>query len=146
MPQLKVCSRCHNAKPIHGFYVQKHWRTGKPSRAAICKTCRSEYARAHKKPKLDKERARRAKAGTHLLAYLKTHPCVQCGESDPIVLDFDHVRDVKHYSVTYMVSHQFGLKSIQAEMDKCQILCANCHRRKTAKEQNGSRLRDYNPL
>ena len=66
--------------------------------------------------------------------YLKEHPCINCGESDPVVLDFDRLQD-KKYNVSEMIG-AFGLKSVIKEINKCQVLCANCHRRKTAKDQN----------
>jgi hypothetical protein len=97
------------------------------------------------KPKLLIERARRAALGTAVLAYLEEHPCVDCGEKDPVVLDFDHVRGEKRMSVTRMISLQYSSKTLFDEIAKCDVRCSNCHRRKTAKAQNWSRLRNYIP-
>lgn len=73
--------------------------------------------------------------------FLKNNPCTDCPESDPIVLEFDHVRGVKHRNVADMINAGFSLKSIQKEIDKCEVRCANCHRRKTFKERKrGSRI------
>jgi hypothetical protein len=64
--------------------------------------------------------------------YLATHPCVDCGEADPVVLEFDHVRGEKRMDVGRMAtSVGVGLVTLQAEIDKCEVRCANCHRRKT---------------
>jgi hypothetical protein len=60
--------------------------------------------------------------------YLLSHPCVDCGNNNIIVLEFDHVRDQKLYNVSDMVFRSFSLKTIQKEIDKCEIRCANCHR------------------
>lgn len=66
--------------------------------------------------------------------YLATHPCVDCGETDIVVLEFDHQRD-KVGAITVMVNKPCGWDTIKAEIEKCLVRCANCHRRKTAKEQ-----------
>tara|TARA_R110000787_G_scaffold9510_1_gene33148 strand:- start:987 stop:1397 length:411 start_codon:yes stop_codon:yes gene_type:complete len=55
-------------------------------------------------------------------------PCVDCGENNPIVLEFDHVRGEKRANVSDMTRHAYSLKAIQEEIDKCDIRCANCHR------------------
>jgi hypothetical protein len=68
----------------------------------------------------------------YIYAYLLEHPCVDCGEADPIVLDFDHVRGKKLCNVSHLLSGTPSLKRIQAEIDKCEVRCANCHRRVTA--------------
>ena len=66
--------------------------------------------------------------------YLSTHPCVDCGEEDPTVLEFDHVRGEKRFCVSRAVSHGTW-EVLLEEIDKCDVRCANCHRRKTAKDQ-----------
>ena len=67
--------------------------------------------------------------------YLRANPCVDCGERDIVVLEFDHVRGEKKYNLSQMTSGAFGVATIQAEIEKCEVRCANCHRRKTAKDQ-----------
>jgi hypothetical protein len=66
-----------------------------------------------------------------------THPCIDCGESDPIVLEFDHREGEKKLAAvsTLMTQMKASLKTIKAEIVKCDVRCANCHRRKTAKER-----------
>jgi L-lysine 2,3-aminomutase len=66
--------------------------------------------------------------------YLLGHPCIDCGEGDPIVLDFDHVSGKKKYNVSIILG-KHTLKAMMAEIDKCVVRCSNCHRRKTAKER-----------
>ena len=70
--------------------------------------------------------------------YLTTHPCVDCGESDILVLQFDHVRGSKSFMISDSLnSHRWD--SILIEIAKCDVRCANCHIRKTTLE------RDYIP-
>ena len=57
--------------------------------------------------------------------------CVDCGESNPVVLDFDHVKGEKKRAIADMVSNYYSIKTIKEEMRKCEIRCANCHRKKT---------------
>jgi hypothetical protein len=68
----------------------------------------------------------------YVLSYLKAHGCVDCPEKDPIVLDFDHVSGTKIESISRMTYQGTSLDTIKLEMEKCEVRCANCHRRKTA--------------
>lgn len=63
--------------------------------------------------------------------YLKTHPCVDCRESDILVLDFDHTRD-KVSTISNIIRNCCSKTTLLIEIEKCEIRCANCHRRKTA--------------
>lgn len=62
--------------------------------------------------------------------YKLEHPCVDCGEEDPIVLEFDH-RPGFEKSFNIGEARNFNLTKVMAEMSKCDVRCANCHRRKT---------------
>lgn len=66
-----------------------------------------------------------------LMEYLDNHPCVDCREHDPIVLQFDHVRGDKIANITRLRDHKW--ETIEAEIAKCEVRCGNCHRRATAK-------------
>tara|TARA_R110002020_G_scaffold65290_4_gene172469 strand:- start:402 stop:746 length:345 start_codon:yes stop_codon:yes gene_type:complete len=57
--------------------------------------------------------------------------CVDCGESDPLVLDFDHVKGKKRKAIADMISRSYSIETIKKEIRKCEIRCANCHRKKT---------------
>jgi hypothetical protein len=94
------------------------------------------YATIHKK-------RRRQRAREYVYSYLATHFCVDCGENDPIVLEFDHVRGVKTCSVSDLLGKSAGLAKVQEEVGKCVVRCANCHRRKTARD--GGWTRAINP-
>jgi len=76
--------------------------------------------------------ASRQRAQECVLAYLKTHPCVDCGETDPLVLDFDHRNpEEKFMGVSDMVTTGYSVIRIEAEITKCEVRCANCHMVKT---------------
>ena len=79
----------------------------------------------------------RQKIRSNLLDYLSNQSCVDCGESDPIVLDFDHKSsDNKFKTVAKMLSGHYSWNSVMSEIDKCDVRCANCHRRRTYKQLN----------
>jgi hypothetical protein len=63
--------------------------------------------------------------------YLKKHPCVDCGEDNPVVLEFDHVGD-KTSNVADLISQRSSVSRLKNEMSRCEVRCANCHRIKTA--------------
>ncbi len=63
--------------------------------------------------------------------YLESHPCVDCGEADPIVLEFDHVRGEKLFNICDGVRYRRSIENLQIEINKCEVRCANCHRRVT---------------
>lgn len=66
-----------------------------------------------------------------LIRYLKRHPCKDCGEADVRVLEFDHVRGVKTAAVANLVKASYSWRRIHEEIRKCEVVCANCHRRRT---------------
>lgn len=80
-----------------------------------------------------------------VLDYLSTHPCVDCGEDDLVVLDFDHVRGTKVKEVTEMVRDGMSITNIRLEIEKCEIRCANCHRRVTARRRADGKPVAANP-
>jgi uncharacterized protein YcfJ len=67
--------------------------------------------------------------------YLLTHPCVDCGMTDLVVLEFDHVRGVKVAAVSALVTGGYPWTKIDAEIAKCDVRCANCHRRVTVERR-----------
>lgn len=75
-------------------------------------------------------------------AYLMRHPCVDCGERDSVVLEFDHVPDraSKSAGVGELVRRRARWAELRDEIRKCDVVCANCHRRRTAKRSGWRRL------
>lgn len=69
---------------------------------------------------------------TQKVADYKNRPCADCGQSFPsYVMDLDHVCGTKVADVSHLVSMGRPWKVIEAEIRKCEVVCANCHRIRT---------------
>jgi hypothetical protein len=139
---MRRCSRCKESKPIDDF-TPKGSRGG---RDCYCRPCRGAYGQEHyeknKRRYIEQTRVRNDKYFRErvlfLLNYFKTHPCTDCGETDPVVLDFDHLRD-KKFEIASGI-HYRAWKKVLEEIAKCEVVCANCHRRRTAQRRGALRL------
>ena len=79
--------------------------------------------------------SRREEKLKYVDSYLKDNACVDCGEADPVVLEFDHRNpEEKHKCISKMTYSGHSLEALKAEIAKCDIRCANCHKRRTAKQ------------
>lgn len=131
---MKVCGKCKLEKELSDFNKSSK----KPDKLqAICRLCSNLKSTHHyknnKQDYAENRDSRRKLLSQFTYDYLKSHPCVDCGENDPIVLEFDHLRD-KAFGISKMVHDVRSFSAIKAEIEKCEVRCANCHRRKTAKE------------
>jgi hypothetical protein len=93
-----------------------------------------EWYLKHRERHLERSRARhaekRASINAHIAGHLVANHCVDCGESDPIVLDFDHVEE-KRFNIANAAWKLVSISVLADEISRCVIRCANCHRRKT---------------
>lgn len=129
---MKTCLKCKVEKPLD------HYNKRGQGKQPWCKVCNAERARRYYAENREKHlrvvyaRTRRVIRETQmaLCGYLRAHPCVDCGETDILVLEFDHLRDKEANVANLMRS---GWKRVQREIEKCEVVCANCHRRRTAK-------------
>ena len=78
----------------------------------------------------------------YILTVKSESGCVDCGESNPLVLDFDHVRGEKFGNVSDLARQAYSIKKIQKEIEKCETRCANCHRIVTYNRRNEKRDSD----
>ena len=130
--KAKICTKCHEIKPESDFGWERPGH-----RNAVCKKCRAEYQADYYANNKEKELTykwqrqvdKREEARRFVFAYLSEHPCVDCGEYDPIVLTFDHVRGTKKMAISQMVNQGYKIEAIQEEISKCEVRCHNCHHR-----------------
>lgn len=104
------------------------------------KVVQAKYYEAHREHLREKARMTGSNSRTRKRAfireYLNIHPCVDCGNSDIRVLEFDHVRGTKIMHVALMVGRNMKLDVIISEIAKCDVRCANCHRIVTQERRN----------
>ena len=139
MTSTKVCTKCLSEKSVEDFPWKNRLLN---KRHAVCKNCMAGRSRrwyndnkdSHIQNVMSKKVYSRQLARVFVWEYLSTHPCVICGESDPVVLEFDHIKG-KSADVSRLVADGASPKRLQQEISLCQVLCSNCHRRKTAKER-----------
>jgi hypothetical protein len=140
---VKRCSKCKVEQDL-GYFSQD--RNRKDGLSLWCKNCAAESNalryQVTRESRLISDRAKRNMNRRWVLNYLLVHPCVDCGESDPIVLEFDHVRGDKIRTISNMVSSTTSIAKIEQEIEKCEVRCANCHRKVTMKRAGWFRSTD----
>ena len=121
--ETKICTKCNRELPIEDF----HWRNKeKGTRRAECKYCRIDHMLQVFKDKKS------------IIAEMKSEiKCQKCGEDKSYMLDFHHIDpNEKDESIAKMVHHTYGMKKVLNEIEKCTVLCANCHREFHYLEEN----------
>jgi hypothetical protein len=138
MTLVQTCTVCGQSKEAAEFGFRNR-ATGRRHRR--CKTCVAEYGRKHYAANRtiyvtrnnQRSRTQTLELKTRVQQYLLEHPCVECGVAEPLLLDFDHVdRATKRKSINKLVRQAYSWQAVEAEIEKCQVRCANCHRRRTA--------------
>lgn len=140
---MKKCNACGETKQEDEFYWQIK---SQGRRLSICIPCRKarrkaawaagierENNYANKKKNFDRLR-------DHVWSILKDAQCLDCGIDNPVVLEFDHVRGEKFSDITRMISSNYSLDKIKEEIEKCEIVCANCHKIRTSTRGNHWRV------
>lgn len=129
--QQKTCSGCRVAKPVTEFNF-KNRSAG--VRHSYCRECGKKITRSHyrrnKRAYLDRN-ARSKLKNRELVRRVKSRPCADCGVQYPYyVMDFDH-RDGETKIFGLNAIDRMTLPGILREIEKCDVVCANCHRERT---------------
>ena len=127
----KLCGKCNVDKDVSEFYSFKDTRNKNGKGVYLkwlCKECDKKYGLKYKARSREKKRE-------YLWNHKKNNPCVDCGQTNPIVLQLDHVIGNKVSGVADMCNGSFSFKKFVNEINKCEVRCANCHMIKTAKDQ-----------
>ena len=132
---MRACSLCSVEKPLTEFAKKGNGFN------YTCKPCKNEYNRKHYEDNKEYYKLKAAKHNqsrlkinrVNLVEYLRQASCIDCGETDIEVLEFDHRdRDNKSGMVSRFLSYSWA--RIQKEIDKCDVRCANCHRKRTRRQ------------
>ena len=136
----KICNHCGIEKDETEF----NWRYKVLGlRHDTCRECAHNHNKKYFEGDAKKRHLQQVKERKHAVRdvarewvwnYLSTHPCQECGETDPMVLEFHHEGE-KELPISVMVNGGYPIPKIQAEIDKCIVLCANCHRKVTMRER-----------
>ena len=141
---LRTCTLCLRSLSTNFFHKKSSGRDGI---SPWCKDCKCAKARTHYLSNREKiikrtrvyNKANVKECKEKVANYLSQHPCVDCGETDIVVLDFDHLKN-KKANVSRLVATGRKWTIVLREINKCEVRCANCHRRKTAKHGNWYKL------
>ena len=128
---MKTCSSCKQSKSESEFYSKG---SGLHSR---CKSCSALYAKKHYKANCDKYKARARsnnkvyqKRNVDYVRDLKSKVgCTYCNESEPVALDFHHISEDKEHNIAQLARSSVSIKRLDEEINKCIVVCANCHRK-----------------
>jgi hypothetical protein len=128
---FKVCSRCQVAKPASAFSTR-----GGGKLVSHCKECNARYHRQRYEQDKRAYVARNREYRNRLKAIIraaKAKPCADCGKRYPsYVMDFDHrPGERKVGTLTALASRGLCEENIRLEIAKCDVVCANCHRKRT---------------
>lgn len=137
---MKTCSRCKKEKQDDEFNFKNK---ALKLRQCQCKECTRLLIKNHynenKQYYFKKAKKRNIEIKTNIVKYLQGYlsdkSCIDCGESDIAVLEFDHKKGLKKFkAVSTLIRLGYPMSVIREEINKCDIRCANCHRRKTSKD------------
>lgn len=136
---MKTCNKCNIQKEDVDFYKINN---KVQNRCRIC--VRSTYKATYpaRREEIVKANAKRRENLHKLVNEIKNTPCTDCGKSYPhYCMDFDHLGD-KIMAVAHMVHNNYSFDKIKAEIAKCELVCALCHRDRTYKRMIGSTSKD----
>jgi hypothetical protein len=130
MSGTKICSRCNKPKDLTDFAKRSKSPDG---RRPNCKSCLSGYYERNKSEFVRRSKARKTKI-KNILIKAKSKPCADCHvQYDYWIMQFDHLRD-KAFTLGKSAANK-GISQILEEIQKCDVVCANCHADRTHKRR-----------
>lgn len=128
---MKQCEICQESISVYSRYCRIHSDEVRKEKDKNRKRQLRQDGAAYAKVREAQTRQRETKRKI-VCDYLIQNPCIDCGESDILVLEFDHRGDTpKKSDVITMMNNGCSVKTMMHEIEKCDVRCCNCHRRKT---------------
>lgn len=131
---MKQCTKCLETKPVEEFAFRSKVKGTRKSHCKVCVSASDRAAYTGDRAEKIRARAKAHKANLiqRLWDYKQGMKCFDCGNKDPRVFEFDHLPEFeKSKDISAMVRDGHSWESIRAEIAKCDIVCANCHRIRT---------------
>lgn len=130
---MKTCSVCGHPKPLDSFHKSAKARDGRQSACKTCACARQKARYESDKPLHRAQVAARQQEISDFIDSLKVGPCLDCGDTHPpYCMDFDHRPDeIKSFGISEARNRGYSKERIIAEVAKCDLLCAICHRKRT---------------
>lgn len=167
-PSLKRCTKCHKVHAISSYAAKQNNKRAswckkcyaayaiarRKNNPELFKQQRKESYYKNKEVELNRNklwrqnnkervkkviRNRRIKKKKQVQAYLMNKSCMDCGERDSRLLEFDHRHGTKHKEISDMLSCSW--EKILTEINKCDVVCGNCHAKRTARDTNNYKHR-----
>ena len=125
-----ICSKCKLDKDVIEFNFNSH----KQRYDYHCKKCHSEYLKVHYKNNKQYYKDKAKKRNVNLQNWIKEYKlslkCKECGENHPACLDFHHLDpNEKDLEISAAINNGWNLERLLKEIEKCIVLCSNCHRK-----------------
>ena len=133
----KICKRCLESKDIKEYSKHSGFKDGLNTICKICKVSENKKNYFKDPSKHRESKIKRVKVlRNYVFDFLKNKECVDCGNNNPVVLEFDHINDNKIDNISKMIWKAVKIDTLIKEIKKCEIRCANCHRIRTSKINN----------
>lgn len=130
---MKMCNICKTEKELDEFHKKGKGHQG------MCKECRKNYIREHylknKEKYLEKAKISNKKLRDWYVDLKSKLSCESCGESHISCLDFHH-KNPKEKEIALGSAMSYSKEKVNKELEKCIVLCSNCHRKLHWNERN----------
>lgn len=128
----RFCNHCKRTLSIESFQFKDK---ANGIRRTKCAECQNEYSRSHyinnKEYYLNRNRQQKKRNRQTVREYKENSPCTDCKGNFPYyVMEFDH-REPELKSFNIGKTDWGNMRPINAELEKCDLVCANCHKKRT---------------